>query len=338
MNSSAAIVVELLSKSYSAPRAVRDLVTNPLRAPQAVRALEAVSLEVQRGEIFGLLGPNGAGKTTLLKLLACLVLPSSGRASVNGHSILGQERRVKSSIGYMTSDERSFYWRLSGRENLRFFAHLYGLTGERLERRCTELLEKVELDAEQAGERFMNYSSGMRQRLALARALLHDPPTLFMDEPTRSLDPLTSRHLRSFIREVLVRDEGKTVLLCTHNLSEAEELCQRVGILVRGSMRRVGTPEELRRWAGGGSIYRLEVKDVSTEALTGMHAERGTDGALHVEVSERTSGDLDTVLRRIHAAGGRLISCERIEASLEEVFDRICAAAEQDREGAERSG
>jgi ABC-2 type transport system ATP-binding protein len=178
----------------------------------------------------------------------------------------------------------------------------------------------------------------MRQRLALARALLHDPPTLFMDEPTRSLDPLTSRHLRSFIREVLVRDEGKTVLLCTHNLSEAEELCQRVGILVRGSMRRVGTPEELRRWAGGGSIYRLEVKDVSTEALTGMHAERGTDGALHVEVSERTSGDLDTVLRRIHAAGGRLISCERIEASLEEVFDRICAAAEQDREGAERSG
>ncbi|MCZ6778592.1 MAG: ABC transporter ATP-binding protein, partial [Acidobacteria bacterium] len=258
MDSIAAITVESLSKSYPAPRSVRDLVLNPLEAPEPMMALDRVSLEIHRGEIFGLLGPNGAGKTTLLKLLACLVLPSSGRATVNGYSILEQEHGVKSSIGYVTSDERSFYWRLTGRENLRFFAHLYGLSGEALEQRCAELLEKMELDEEQADERFMYYSSGMRQRLALARALLHDPPILYMDEPTRSLDPLTGRHLRDFIREVLVARDAKTILLCTHNLGEAEDLCQRVGILVRGRMRRIGTPEALRRWVGGSSNYHLE--------------------------------------------------------------------------------
>ena len=328
MNSTAAITVESLSKSYPTPRTVRDLVLNPLEAPQPVNALDSVSLEIHRGEIFGLLGPNGAGKTTLLKLLACLILPSSGRASVNGYSILEHEYGVKSSIGYVTSDERSFYWRLTGRENLRFFAHLYGLTGEALERRCAVLLEKVELDEEQADERFMYYSSGMRQRLALARALLHDPPILYMDEPTRSLDPLTSRHLRVFIREVLVGQDEKTVLLCTHNLREAEDLCQRVGILVRGRMRRIDTPDALRRWAGGSRNYHLEIEGLSAGSLTGHQPELIADGVWRLEASEKAAEGLDAILRRIHAAGGRVRSCERADVSLEKVFDRICAAAD----------
>ncbi len=331
MDSTAAITVDSLSKSYPAPRAVRDLVMNPLEAPRSMRALDTVSLEIHRGEIFGLLGPNGAGKTTLLKLLACLILPSSGRAIVNGYSILEQEHGVKSSIGYVTSDERSFYWRLTGRENLRFFAHLYGLSGKALEQRCAELMGKVELDEEQADERFMYYSSGMRQRLALARALLHDPPILYMDEPTRSLDPLTGRHLRNFIREVLVEQDAKTVLLCTHNLREADDLCQRVGILVRGRMRRVGTPEALRRWAGGSSNYHLEIEGLSADSLTDHQPELIADGVWRLEVSEKTGAGLDTILRRIHAAGGRVRSCERVEVSLEGVFDRICAAAELER-------
>ncbi len=320
-----AIETRALTKIYLSPRSVRDLVLHPLRAPEPLTALDAVSLQIERGEVFGLLGPNGAGKTTLLKMLACLVLPSSGAASVNGYDVPGQERDVKRSIGYVTSDERSFYWRLSGRENLVFFAHLYGLAGRAIERRCAELLDKVELEAHAADERFMNYSSGMRQKLAIARALLHDPPVLFMDEPTRSLDPLTARHLRSLVRDVLVRQDGKTILLATHNLAEADDLCSRVGILARSRLRKVGSPQELRRWASGGELYRLRVEGIDAGGLpTGSRVLRA-DGSLEFELELPAADALDSVLRRLHAAGARILSCERRETSLEEVFDRICS-------------
>src|SRR5262249_45820917 len=174
--------------------------------------LDGVSFDVHQGEIFGLLGPNGAGKTTLLKVLSCLVSPTSGSAFVQGSDIAVAEHRVKTSIGLVTSDERSFYWRLSGRENLHFFAALYNLPRPDIRRRCQGLLEKVEL-LKHADQPFMEYSTGTKQRLAIARALLHDPPVLFMDEPTRSLDPTAAKHLREFVVSTLNRKEGKTVLL-----------------------------------------------------------------------------------------------------------------------------
>ncbi|MEE9219426.1 MAG: ABC transporter ATP-binding protein [Acidobacteriota bacterium] len=338
MRASAAVTIDSLSKTYPAPRGIRDLVLHPLREPSLIPALEDITLEVQRGEVFGLLGPNGAGKTTLLKLLACLVLPTSGSATVNGYSILGEEQRVKASIGYVTADERSFYWRLSGRENLRFFAKLYGLEAGRLEPRCVELLERVEIGADQADERFMFYSSGVRQRLAVARALLHDPPILFMDEPTRSLDPLTARHLRDFIRDVLVREDGKTVLLCTHNLHEAEDLCARVGVLVRGRLRHIASPAALRFRSGAGAIYRLQLEGVAASKLEEHWDARCIDGRLHVEIREDRPGGLDAILRKVHGAGGRVMLCERVEASLEDVFNQLCEAEESPSEDAAAPG
>jgi len=319
------IAVESLTKVYAAARGVRDVVLHPFAGAGRLLALDGVNLEVGAGEVFGLLGPNGAGKTTLLKLLACLVLPTSGSARVNGFSIVGQEHAVKSSIGYVTSDERSFYWRLSGRENLRFFARLYGLRGQALKRRCADLLDKVELGEEAADERFMNYSSGMRQKLAIARGLLHDPPILFMDEPTRSLDPLSASHLRAFARDVLVGREGKTVLLATHNLREAEELCARVGMLVRARLRRVGSVEELRRWAGGADTYRLEAEGIEARNLPAGSRVVEPGPPLRFEVTPAPGDGLDSILRRVHAAGGRVRDCEKVEATLEEVFSRVCA-------------
>jgi ABC-2 type transport system ATP-binding protein len=316
------IAAAALRKVYPAPRRIRDWIVSPRRPLEPVTALAGVDLEVERGEVFGLLGPNGAGKTTLLKVLACLVLPTSGRALVNGFSVSDQEGSVKSSLGYVTSDERSFYWRLSGHENLRFFASLYGLQGAGLRRRCDELLDKVELGGEAADEQFMNYSSGMRQRLAIARALLHDPPVLFMDEPTRSLDPLTAARLREFVRDQLVGREGKTILLATHNLSEAEAVCSRVGVLVRGRMRRAGTPGDLRRWAGGTVAHRVEAQGGAAVPAGCRRVRPGTPALL--EVAHDCPGGLDGALRRLQAAGWEIVACEKVEPSFEGVFERIC--------------
>jgi ABC-2 type transport system ATP-binding protein len=317
-----AIAAAALRKVYPAPRRIRDWVLHPLHAPEPVTALDRVDFEVDRGEVFGLLGPNGAGKTTLLKVLACLVLPTSGRALVNGYSVSGQEGAVKRSIGFVTSDERSFYWRLSGHENLRFFASLYGLHGSELRRRCAELLERIEVGGEAADEQFMNYSSGMRQRLAIARALLHDPPVLFMDEPTRSLDPLTAARLRGFVREQLVGREGKTILLATHNLAEAEALCSRVGVLVRGRLRRAGAPGDLRRWAGGAAAHRIEAQGGAAVPEGCRLMQPGPPARL--EVAADCAGGLDGALRRLQAAGWTILACETVEPSFEGVFERIC--------------
>ncbi|MEK7816918.1 MAG: ABC transporter ATP-binding protein, partial [Actinomycetota bacterium] len=152
-----------------------------------------VNLTVNRGEIFGLLGPNGAGKTTLTKMLCTLILPTRGEATICGHDLIGQQGKIKSSIALISSEERSFYWRLSGRENLRFFAALYGLSRSRAEKRIPELLVQVDMEAA-AERRFQEYSTGMKQRMALARGLLADPEVFFMDEPTKGLDPVATRH------------------------------------------------------------------------------------------------------------------------------------------------
>ncbi len=206
-------------------------------------AVDKVNLSVERGEIFGLLGPNGAGKTTLTKMLCTLILPTSGSATICGHDLVRNGDRVKSTIALISSEERSFYWRLSGRRNLEFFAALYGLSRKQARERIPEVLETVGM-TEAADRRFQEYSTGMKQRMALARGLLADPEIFFMDEPTKGLDPLASRDLHQFIRDRLIA-AGKTVIIATHQLAEAEELCDRVGIMYRGRMQAVGGVREL---------------------------------------------------------------------------------------------
>ncbi len=322
----AAVRTEQLSKVYVKRRSLREMALRPFARAERVTGLDEVSLEVQPGEIFGLLGPNGAGKTTLLKILACLILPTSGRALVQEAVVGRDDARVKRSIGFVTSDERSFYWRLTGIENLRFFGRLYGLDHEGARRRTAELIDAMEL-GEVARRPFMGYSSGMKQRMAIARALLHDPPVLCLDEPTRSLDPIAAKHMRRFVLQHLNGDKGKTILLATHNLQEAEELCGRLAILNRGRVLRQGTIDTITAGASGRENYVLKVRGI--EALPAdprwsgnLTRENGTTARIDASI-DRGGEALSDLLRAVLAARGTIVSCSRRDPELQDIFDQL---------------
>ncbi|MFQ5946705.1 MAG: ABC transporter ATP-binding protein [Anaerolineae bacterium] len=241
------IVVSRLTKIFHPLQlSLRSL--RPVRRQPPVCALRELDLTVGTGEILGLLGTNGAGKTTLLKILATLILPTAGRVTVEGCDVAREADRVKAMIGLGTSEERSFYWRLTGRQNLEFFAAFQGLSPHGARDRIEQL--RAELGLEALDRRFGVYSTGMRHRLAIARALLRQPQILLLDEPTRSLDPLAAGVLRRLIRDTLVAEMGCTVVLATHNLGEAEELCDRIAVLHEGRLVGCGTIGELRQWGG----------------------------------------------------------------------------------------
>ena len=237
-----AIVIRGLAKSYPAVRGFSALARSP-RTSGRVPALVDVSLEAGAGEVLGLLGPNGAGKTTLIEILATLLLPDTGSASVCGYDVVREPRQVRSSIGYAPSDTGTLYPRLTGAGNLRFFAVLREVESGRIGPRVAELFELVGLTRAR-DDRFERYSDGMKARLSLARALLADPPVLLLDEPTKSLDPLLQIEIREFMRDTLARALGKTVLLITHSLEEAAAVCDRVAILHEGRVVHVGPPGE----------------------------------------------------------------------------------------------
>ncbi len=324
----AAILTEDLAKIYVKRRSLREMALRPFARAERVTGLERVSLDIPHGEIFGLVGPNGAGKTTLLKILACLILPTEGRAVVDGAVVGTDDEAVKRSIGFVTSDERSFYWRLTGEENLRFFARLYGLDLEAARRRTTKLLAAMDLGAV-AGMQFMNYSSGMKQRLAIARALLHDPPILCLDEPTRSLDPIAAKHLRRFVSESLSAQQGKTVLLATHNLQEAEEMCGRLAVLDHGRVLRQGSLAEITAGLPGRDSYVLTVAGlgaIPADARWSVEVDGKRDGLARVSATvERGGKALSDFLRAILDGQGTIVSCTRREPSLQEVFDLMDA-------------
>lgn len=236
-----AIDIRGVSKSYPAEQGWRQMLT--LR-PQMREALVDITLSIRRGECFGLLGLNGAGKTTLLKIISTLTFPDSGSIAVLGADVRKNAKAVRASIGLCTSDERAFYLRISARENLQFFGRLQGLDAKRLRRRIAELADQVGL-AERLDSPVQTYSTGMRQRLALVRALLTDPPVVILDEPTKALDPLSAVAFRTAIREELVKAQGRTVLLATNQLDEAWSACDRVAILHSRRIAAVGEPQEL---------------------------------------------------------------------------------------------
>jgi ABC-2 type transport system ATP-binding protein len=212
------------------------------------RAVDAIDLRVEEGEIFGVLGPNGAGKTTTLKMLATLLEPTSGEARVLGIDVRARPREIRARLGAMLSGERSLYWKLTGRENLEYFAALYHVPPRQTRARIDGVLAAVGL-ADRADDYVERYSTGMRQRLALARALLPDPPLLILDEPTVGLDPQAARDLRERVREL--RRQGRTVLLTTHYMEEADQLCDRVAIIDHGRIVALDTPAKLKRTFAG---------------------------------------------------------------------------------------
>ena len=252
MSAPPVLVAEGLVKRYPVFRGFRDLVLHPFDR-RTVTALDGLDLEVGRGRVFCLLGPNGAGKTTLIKVLATLVLPDGGRASVAGHDVALEPGPAKSAVGYAVSDERSFYWRLTGRQNLEFFGALYGLGGPARDRRIGELLRLAGLE-EAADLRFNGYSTGMRQMLAFARALLADAAILLVDEPTRSLDPQAADRVRAFLRGELAGRQGKTILWATHDLGEAADCADDIAVISRGRIRLRGPAASLA--AGGRASLR----------------------------------------------------------------------------------
>ena len=198
-----------------------------------VEAVRGVSFEIGEGELFGLLGPNGAGKTTTIKMLITLLIPTSGHARVLGHDVVADARWVRKHIGYVFGGDRGLYERLSALDNLRYFAELYGVEPDTQKHRIAELLDLVGLTGREK-ERVEGFSRGMRQRLHIARGLLHDPPVVFLDEPTIGVDPVGARELRATIAGLV--ETGKTVLLTTHYMFEADALCDRIAVVARGKI------------------------------------------------------------------------------------------------------
>ncbi|MEO0085554.1 MAG: ABC transporter ATP-binding protein [candidate division WOR-3 bacterium] len=210
------------------------------------RAVDEATLEIPRGELFGLLGPNGAGKTTLVRCIATLLIPDAGSISVLGHDAFRDSLWCRQRIGLLTSGERTLYWKLSARANLNFFAALYGLSGKARDRRVDYLIELLGLK-EVEHERLERYSSGMKQKVSVARAILHDPDLILLDEPSLGLDPQFARFIRQFIKDELNRKQGKTILLTTHYMDEADELCDRIAFINKGRIVDIKTPEQYKR-------------------------------------------------------------------------------------------
>jgi ABC-2 type transport system ATP-binding protein len=236
---------------------------------------------IEPGELFGLLGPNGAGKTTTIKMLITLLIPTAGSARVLGLDVVKDAREVRKRIGYVFGGERGVYERLSGYDNLRYFAELYGVPPKLQKPRIEELLELVGLKGREH-ERAEGYSRGMKQRLHVARGLLHDPEVLFLDEPTIGLDPVGARELRSTIASLTAA--GKTILLTTHYMFEADALCDRIAVISKGKIVAEGTPADLKRGVGQGRVLEVEVYGVDEETIERV---RRLGGVLAVSVEER---------------------------------------------------
>jgi ABC-2 type transport system ATP-binding protein len=306
-----AISIRNLSKTYPVPfRRLREFFRRQVKDP--VEALRDVSFEVETGEIFGLIGRNGAGKTTLTKIVATLVQPTTGSVSVRGNDSVEADERVRRDIGLATAEERSFYWRLTSEQNLLFFARLHGLSDRFAGQRIKDLFARLELD-EVARRRFGELSTGNKQRLAVARAMLANPPVLLLDEPTRSLDPLAAVRLREMIRSLAEQDPPVTILLTSHNLAEVETLCARVAIISRGNIRALDTPKNLRDLTSGSETVHITISSGEKISLTREHNDE----------------QLDQTIRRLQARGERIIDVETQRATLLDVLEMYEAADER---------
>ncbi|MEO0097735.1 MAG: ABC transporter ATP-binding protein [candidate division WOR-3 bacterium] len=289
-------------------------------------ALDDIFLTIYDGELFGLLGPNGAGKTTLVRCIATLLIPDKGEIKIFGKDISKNPNFARENIGLLTSGERTLYWKLSAIDNLRFFAALYGLSGKERDKRIDYLLELLELK-DVADERVEKYSSGMKQKLSLARALLHDPKILLLDEPTLGLDPAFARFIRNFIKEELVKKGKKTILLTTHYMDEADELCERIAFIHNGKIIDVKTPEEFKESIPHkdvleirflGFIEKEDFQKISGVENFTMFSENGIWTAKFI--CKDTEAILNDVLSILNNKKCKILSVVNLEPTLEDVF------------------
>ena len=268
------IEVEGLTRRYTSRQGIRR------RTTRDIEAVRGIDFHVEAGELFGLLGPNGAGKTTTIKMLITLLLPSGGSARVLGHDVVADAREVRRRVGYVFGGDRGLYERLSGLDNLRYFSELYGVPPREQKARIAELLEVVGLTGRE-GERVEGYSRGMRQRLHIARGLLHRPDVLFLDEPSIGIDPVGARELRTTVADLSAA--GTTVLLTTHYMFEADELCDRIAVIAGGRIVAQGTPEELKRAVTAGNVVEVEAFGVEQPAIDAIGRVAGVN-SVDVEI------------------------------------------------------
>lgn len=318
-----AIEVENLRRTY---RARIGLFSGKFKE---VVAVEDISFAVRRGELFGLLGPNGAGKTTTIKILITLLIPDSGRARILGKDVVREAREIRARIGFVLGGERGLYWRLNAYDNLRYFANLYHLDPDVTKRRIPELLELVGLDG-RGDEKIEGYSRGMKQRLHIARALLHDPEVIFLDEPTIGLDPVGARQLRTLVNDL--QGQGKTILLTTHYMFEADALCQRIAVINHGKLIALDEPTTLKRYVRDLSVIEIELYGIPAEVIPivrTMHEVENVsvDNLEHRHVLRIQSGNgAETVAPVVRLLEGQGVSVGRVsvrEPTLEDAYVRL---------------
>jgi ABC-2 type transport system ATP-binding protein len=306
----AAVEVRQLTRVYQGRRGTAD-----------VTALDAIDLEIEEGTIVGLLGPNGAGKTTLVKILSTVLLPTSGRAAVLGNDVVTDTERVRRLIGIVFGGDRGLYFGLTGRQNLHYWAALYGVSDRQARRRAEQLLERVGLE-DRADHRVEGYSRGMKQRLHLARGLVADARVLFLDEPTTGMDPIAAREFRMLVSAL--RGEGRTILLTTHDMREAESVCDRVALIDHGGLLAVESPRTLASWVS--RYERIDAEGVSGQLVEALRRLPGVtavgpaqDGGIRIDIGEDGAGA--RVLRLLVDSG--VTSIRTSLPSLEEVYVQL---------------
>jgi ABC-2 type transport system ATP-binding protein len=305
---------------------------------QMSTAVDGVSLNIHRGEIFGLLGPNGAGKSTTIRMLCTLLEPTSGTARVNGYDILKQADLVRQNLGTVLAGERSIYWKLTARENLEYFAALYHIPANVAQKRIKDLLERMEL-TNRADDLVEKYSTGMRQRVAISKALVANPPILLLDEPTLGLDPQAARNLRELI--ATLKEEGHTILLTTHYMEEADQLSDRIGIIDQGKIVALDTPNRLKETIQQKDVIRMEVSgwyealSAKIQAVPGIESlfarRMEGDGVYEISLHAQNSrAVLPGIIDSINSNGTHLVNMNIVRPSLEDVFINLTGKALRD--------
>ena len=326
--------VDTLAKSFT----VKE---GPLyrKTPKTVTALQGVSFNVKKGEVFGLLGPNGAGKTTTIKILCTLIQPTSGDAYVNGHSVTKDQQKARQDLGVMLTGDRTLYWKLTGKENLEYFAALYHMPKDLTKERVSDVLKLVGLEDKQ-NTLVENYSTGMRIRLSFGKAILHEPPVILLDEPTMSLDPQSARLIREIIQDL--RNQGHAILLTTHYMEEADQLSDRVAVIDQGKIIALAPPAELKQSVKKIETIEVEAKNIDprivekvrgitsiAEVVSSIDEASSMKGTIKVHSTDG-KGAIPELLAVLVKGGVEISNVKVAEPTLEDVFISLTGRALRD--------
>jgi ABC-2 type transport system ATP-binding protein len=310
-------------------------VSNLTKTFNGFTAVDHISFDVKRGEVFGLLGPNGAGKTTTIRMLSTLTRPTEGTAAVGNYDVVKADNEVRKLVG-LVAEKIIMYDRLTARENLWFFGRLYNIPREVLNTRITELLELVQL-SNWKNSQVGTFSSGMRQRMNVIRALLNMPEVLFLDEPTLGLDPQSSVEVREFVKKIN-RENKTTIILTTHMMVEADMLCDRIGIIDHGKIVALDTSTNLKKLVSGAdtTILDLEIANLTTDMIATLESLEhvssvSQDNSTHIKVHATGDEAFNTIVDAVRAAKGKIISVQNLQPTLEDVFLHITGHEVRDK-------